>query len=111
MWFFGYEFPSTLMVLTPDALHVLATKKKAQHLQKLKGGKVPIEILIKTKDVAETEAHFKTLLDAIKAGGVCDSCKISYFQQVYSNRSFLMLLGPLVLLQARRDEVLAHGSF
>lgn len=28
LWLLGYEFPSTLFVLTPDALHIVTTKKK-----------------------------------------------------------------------------------
>jgi nucleosome binding factor SPN SPT16 subunit len=30
MWLFGYEFPSVIMALTPDAFHIIATKKKGR---------------------------------------------------------------------------------
>lgn len=42
----------------------------AKHLEPLKGGKVPIEILVRGKDADQNAKHFKRCLDAIKDAGV-----------------------------------------
>ncbi|KAF3057945.1 FACT complex subunit ctc-2 [Daldinia childiae] len=50
-WLLGYEFPTTLMLITTDTLYILTTAKKAKHLEQLKGGRFPIEVLVRGKDV------------------------------------------------------------
>lgn len=42
----------------------------AQYLEHLKGGKVPVEILVRGKDADENAKLFERLLDIIKAAGV-----------------------------------------
>ncbi|KAF2674877.1 SPT16-domain-containing protein, partial [Microthyrium microscopicum] len=69
MWLFGYEFPSVIMALTPEAFHIIATKKKAKHLEKLAKGKIPVKIYIRAKDAEENEKQFKDLLEVAKSGG------------------------------------------
>ncbi|KAF2264458.1 SPT16-domain-containing protein [Lojkania enalia] len=69
LWLLGYEFPATLFVLTPDLLQIVTTKKKASYLEPLKGGKVPVEILVRGKDPEENKKQFQTCLDTIKNAG------------------------------------------
>ncbi|KAI4120396.1 MAG: hypothetical protein LQ338_007056 [Usnochroma carphineum] len=68
-WLLGYEFPATLLVFTPDALWVVTTTKKAKHLEPLKGGKTPIEILSRAKDPDVNAKHFEKCLELIKTSG------------------------------------------
>ncbi|KAG5926258.1 global regulator of transcription [Claviceps africana] len=68
-WLLGYEFPTTLMLLTVDTLYVLTTQKKAKHLEQLKGGRFPIEVLVRGKDASENEKLFVTIAEKIKAAG------------------------------------------
>ena len=42
----------------------------AKHLEQLKGGRFPIEILVRGKDAAENEKLWVTIADKIKAAGV-----------------------------------------
>lgn len=42
----------------------------AKHLEPLKGGKVPIEILVRGKDAEQNGKHFEKCLDVIKGAGV-----------------------------------------
>ncbi|KAH7073227.1 FACT complex subunit-domain-containing protein [Paraphoma chrysanthemicola] len=69
LWLLGYEFPHTLFVLTPDLLQIVTTKKKASYLEPLKGGKVPVEILVRGKDAEENKKQFQTCLDTLKKAG------------------------------------------
>lgn len=41
----------------------------AKHLEGLKGGKIPIEILSRTKDAEQNAKHFESCLDLIKKSG------------------------------------------
>ncbi|KAL7922036.1 FACT complex subunit domain-containing protein [Trichoderma austrokoningii] len=68
-WLLGYEFPTTLMLFTVDTLYILTTAKKAKHLDQLKGGRFPIEVLVRGKDAAENEKLFVTVADKIKEAG------------------------------------------
>ncbi|PHH88973.1 hypothetical protein CDD83_6809 [Cordyceps sp. RAO-2017] len=68
-WLLGYEFPTTLMLFTVDTLYILTTQKKAKHLDQLKGGRFPIEVLVRGKDAAENEKLFVSIADKIKAAG------------------------------------------
>ncbi|KAF2104682.1 SPT16-domain-containing protein [Rhizodiscina lignyota] len=78
LWLLGYEFPSTLFVLSPEAIHIVTTKKKdreadfwltAAYLEPLKGGKVPVEIYVRGKDAEQNAKQFETCVEVIKAGG------------------------------------------
>ena len=42
----------------------------AKHLELLKGGKVPVEILVRGKDSDQNAKHFEKCLDVIKGAGV-----------------------------------------
>lgn len=68
-WLLGYEFPATLMVFSPDTLYVVTTQKKANHLEPLKGGKIPVETLVVTKDPESKTKTFEKCLDVIKSAG------------------------------------------
>lgn len=43
----------------------------AKHLEPLKGGKIPVEILVTTKDQEEKTKLFEKCVDIIKSAGVC----------------------------------------
>jgi nucleosome binding factor SPN SPT16 subunit len=73
LWLLSYEFPQTLIVITPDVVHFVTTKKKAVYLEALKGGKIPIEIHKRGKDADENNAQFTKLADLIKSSGVSNS--------------------------------------
>ncbi|KAL2115804.1 hypothetical protein VTJ04DRAFT_10059 [Mycothermus thermophilus] len=68
-WLLGYEFPTTLMLFTLDTLYILTTQKKAKYLDQIKGGRFPVEVLVRGKDNAENEKLFIKITDAIKAAG------------------------------------------
>ncbi|KAI9670136.1 MAG: FACT complex subunit spt16 [Caeruleum heppii] len=68
-WLLGYEFPATLMLFTTEKAYVITTAKKARHLEPLKGGKVPLEILVRSKDAEQNAKLFEQILDIIKSAG------------------------------------------
>ncbi|KHN94288.1 FACT complex subunit spt-16 [Metarhizium album ARSEF 1941] len=68
-WLLGYEFPTTLMLLTVDTLYILTTAKKAKHLDQLKGGRFPIEVLVRGKNAEDNEKLFVTIAEKIKEAG------------------------------------------
>ncbi|CAZ80542.1 unnamed protein product [Tuber melanosporum] len=68
-WLLGYEFPTTLFVVTQEKFYVVTTPKKSKHLETLKGGKFPIEILVRGKDEAQNTQNFKDLAEVIKKSG------------------------------------------
>ncbi|KAM3566893.1 hypothetical protein ARSEF4850_000064 [Beauveria asiatica] len=68
-WLLGYEFPTTLMLFTTETLYILTTPKKAKHLEQLKGGRFPIEILSKGKDADANAKLWKTIADKINESG------------------------------------------
>ncbi|KAK4104085.1 SPT16-domain-containing protein [Parathielavia hyrcaniae] len=68
-WLLGYEFPTTLMLFTLDTLYILTTQKKAKYLDQIKGGRFPVEVLVRGKDAAENEKLFVKITDAIKTAG------------------------------------------
>ncbi|KAH8422951.1 chromatin-remodeling protein SPT16 [Aspergillus melleus] len=68
-WLLGYEFPATLLVFTTEVMYVVTTAKKAKHLEPLKGGKIPVEILLTSKDLEEKTKSFEKCLEAIKSSG------------------------------------------
>lgn len=47
-----------------------AWRAVAKHLEPLKGGKIPVEILVTSKDPADKAKAFDTCIDAIKKAGV-----------------------------------------
>ena len=88
-WLLGYEFPATLMVFTTEAMYVVTTAKKgklspypdllaasysyalaAKHLEPLQGGKIPVEVLVTTKDPEQKTQTFERCLQVIKDAGV-----------------------------------------
>ena len=42
----------------------------AKHLEPLKGGKIPLEILVRGKDTEQNSKHWEKCLDVIKTAGV-----------------------------------------
>ncbi|KAK7888368.1 FACT complex subunit spt16 [Exophiala xenobiotica] len=69
-WLLGYEFPATLMVFTTAVLYIVTTEKKARHLQNLKNGKIPLEILtVNTKEPETRTKGFEKCIDVIKSAG------------------------------------------
>jgi nucleosome binding factor SPN SPT16 subunit len=69
-WLLGYEFPTTLMLFTLDTLYIITTQKKAKYLDQIKGGRIPVEVLVRGKDAAENEKLFVKIADIIKSAGV-----------------------------------------
>ncbi|KAK4452354.1 FACT complex subunit ctc-2 [Podospora aff. communis PSN243] len=68
-WLLGYEFPTTLMLLTLDTIYILTTQKKAKYLDQITGGRIPVEVLVRGKDNAANEKLWLKITDAIKAAG------------------------------------------
>ncbi|KAF2743631.1 SPT16-domain-containing protein [Sporormia fimetaria CBS 119925] len=69
LWLLGYEFPTTLFIITPESMQIVTTKKKAMYLEPLKGGKVPVEILVRGKDPEENKKQFENCIEVIKNAG------------------------------------------
>lgn len=67
----GYEFPSTLTVLTPDSITFVCSEGKAKLLlplaEKAKG--IKVEVKVKTKDAAQTKELFDGIVDTIQGAG------------------------------------------
>jgi nucleosome binding factor SPN SPT16 subunit len=68
-WLLGYEFPATLFLLTPEAMYIVTTKKKAAYLEPLKDGKTHIEIIVRGKDAEENAKQFERCNEIIKNAG------------------------------------------
>lgn len=68
-WLLGYEFPATLLVFTLEAVYVVTTAKKAKHIEPLRGGKIPVEILITTKDPEGKLRSFEKCIEVIRSAG------------------------------------------
>ncbi|KAI2132109.1 FACT complex subunit spt16 [Ophidiomyces ophidiicola] len=68
-WLLGYEFPATLCVFTLEGMYIVTTGKKAKHLEPLQGGKIPVELLIISKDPETKTKAFEKCLDLIKSSG------------------------------------------
>ncbi|KAK3814140.1 MAG: putative SPT16-general chromatin factor [Benniella sp.] len=67
-WLFGYELTQTMMLFTPDTLHVVTGANKAKILESLKqweGFLFPIEIHARNKDEAHNEEIFQKMVDII----------------------------------------------
>ncbi|KAF7311639.1 FACT complex subunit SPT16 [Mycena kentingensis (nom. inval.)] len=50
-WLLGYEFPSTLMLFTPDKIFILCSASKAKILAQIQGaaGSIPVELIAQAK--------------------------------------------------------------
>jgi nucleosome binding factor SPN SPT16 subunit len=57
------------MLFTVETLYILTTQKKAKHLDQLKGGRFPIEVLVRGKDAVENEKLFVQITEKIKEAG------------------------------------------
>ncbi|KAI7350356.1 FACT complex subunit [Hortaea werneckii] len=68
-WLLGYEFPATLFLITPESMTIVTTKKKAAYLEPLRGGKIPLEIVVRGKDAEENAKQLERCLDTIKNAG------------------------------------------
>ncbi|KAH8893201.1 transcription elongation complex subunit [Thozetella sp. PMI_491] len=68
-WLLGYEFPTTLMLFTLETIYIITTAKKAKYLDQIKGGRVPVEVLVRGKDAAENEKQFAKIGELIKTAG------------------------------------------
>ncbi|KAG9232590.1 FACT complex subunit-domain-containing protein [Amylocarpus encephaloides] len=68
-WLLGYEFPATLFLFTIDGMTIVTTAKKAAHLEPLKGGKIPLEVLVRGKNGEENEKLFTKITKQIKSAG------------------------------------------
>lgn len=68
-WLLGYEFPTTLFLITMEAIYIITTKKKAQYLEPLKDGKTPVEIMVRGKDEQENAKQFERCIETIKSSG------------------------------------------
>ena len=55
----------------------------AKYLDQIKGGRFPIEVLVRGKDAAENEKLFETITEKIKAAGV----STIYNRQVLASRA------------------------
>lgn len=44
--------------------------RAAKYLDQIKGGRVPVEVLVRGKDAAENEKHFVKIAEIIKNAGV-----------------------------------------
>ncbi|KAJ3089807.1 FACT complex subunit spt16 [Quaeritorhiza haematococci] len=64
-WLTGYEFPDTIIVITPEKFVFLTSQRKAAILEGLKrdDGRVQIEILKRTKDEAANKEVFQQLIN------------------------------------------------
>lgn len=68
-WLLGYEFPATLFLFTLETFYIVTTTKKAKHLEPLKGGKIPLEILVRGKDAEQNAEIFNKIAMHIKDAG------------------------------------------
>ena len=67
IYLLGYQFTDTLIVLTKDAIHVVASSKKLRHLEPLKAAApdgISLHLLERSKE--QTDAHFERVLAAVR---------------------------------------------
>lgn len=57
----------------PREITILTVYGTAKHLEPLKGGKIPLEIIVTTKDPEQKKKAFDKCLATIKAAGVRNS--------------------------------------
>jgi nucleosome binding factor SPN SPT16 subunit len=65
------------MLFTLDSLYIITTQKKAKYLDQIKGGRIPVEVLVRGKDAAENEKLFVKIADIIKSSGVSGAIILS----------------------------------
>jgi nucleosome binding factor SPN SPT16 subunit len=67
LYLLGYEFPESLMIITPNIFYFITTQKKAAYLEAIKDDtKFPIETFYKTKDENANKEIFRNMLSIIK---------------------------------------------
>ncbi|KDN52765.1 putative SPT16-general chromatin factor [Tilletiaria anomala UBC 951] len=68
IWLLGYEFPSTLIMLTKDKITFVTSGQKAKLLEPLKDNKsgVKVDIMKRTKDDAANKETWKDLIGRIE---------------------------------------------
>lgn len=70
-----------------DASSWKANLHTAKHLEPLKGGKVPLEILVRGKDAAANEKLFTKITDVIQSSGV-SSQQYHFSQKSQTNKCY-----------------------
>lgn len=75
-WLLGYEFPSTVILFTKNAVTFVTSASKAVHLEALKKGSASfdIDILKRSKDDASNRAIWDDLIAKIEAQGSKVGC-------------------------------------
>ena len=66
----GYEFPQTLFIITQEGITIVTTKKKASFLEKLKNGKVPLDVVVRGKDAEENAKQIEQCIGIVSKAGV-----------------------------------------
>lgn len=72
LYLLGYEFPDSIMIITRNSFHFMATAKKCSYLESaLLGTSSPISVnfLRKEKDEGVNRENFHNLLGVIRKGG------------------------------------------
>ncbi|TPX50526.1 hypothetical protein SeMB42_g00678 [Synchytrium endobioticum] len=86
-WLFGYEFPDTLVLVTPTKFTVLTSSKKAKYFEPLQTkaveNRVTLEILARPKDEKENADLLQTFINKI------EGTKVGYFPKDRYTGKFL----------------------
>jgi len=61
---------------------LIRNRSIAKHLEPLKGGKIPLEILVRGKDAEQNSKHWQKCLEVIKTAGVCEAQGISHSERL-----------------------------
>ena len=77
-----HHYPEERCAPWPISLHIhscciaglLTDAGAAKYLDQIKGGRVPVEVLVRGKDAAENEKHFIKIAEIIKNAGVSHAC-------------------------------------
>lgn len=76
-WLLGYEFPATLLLLTPAKMTIVTSGSKAKFLDGLNSGSpVPVELLKRAKDAGENKNQLDQVCEQLK-----DLSKIGVFSK------------------------------
>ncbi|KAF8975326.1 FACT complex subunit spt16, partial [Haplosporangium bisporale] len=71
-WLFGYELTQTLMLFTPDTLHIVTGSNKAKILESLKQSdtvQFGVEIYARSKDETHNRELFQKIIDIMAKQG------------------------------------------